>query len=429
MLTKMRASFNKTEWSVVALVGTLLICLVALAGQASRARQEVVARAFDNAQILTEFFRLTQEHYTESISGVAGVAFTIDPDANPDALMYPATLGRRYTQSFNQTHPNTQFRIYSDYPFVTSIDRQLDDFARTALDQLTSGDEGPLRVVEILDDNRRRIRFAVPIVMQDGCVACHNSTQWELVRRDWKTGDVRGVREVSITLDPFDLYSRTEASLLLVMMFGASVLGVFVVYPSVRREVRNRVLFHEMSIQAEREALTHLEAAQTDMLTQIGNRRFFDLQLVEMTRAYRKNGSLLSLMMLDIDHFKEVNDQFGHDAGDHAIQSIATILNDITRSDAKIARFGGEEFAVLIADLDAESVASIAERIRRKVAAHDFSYGGNDIRLTISIGTTNMRADDTADTFVKRADILLYRAKESGRDQVCSDLGIADATD
>lgn len=426
MLTNMRASFNRTEWSVAVLIGMLLICLVALTAQASRVRQDVVERAFENARILTDLSRLTQEHYTESISGVSGVAFTIDPDANPDALMYPATLERLNTESFNETHPNTQFLIYSDYPFVTSLGRELDDFARTALDQLTSGDEAPLRMVETLDDNRRRIRFAAPIIMQDGCVECHNSTQWELVRRDWKTGDVRGVREVSITLPPLDLYGRTEASLLLVMIFGASILGVFVVYPSVRREVRNRVLFHEMSIRAELEALTHLEAAQTDMLTQIGNRRFFDLALAEMTRSHNKENGLLSLMMLDIDHFKEVNDQFGHDAGDHAIQSIATILNDVTRSDAKIARFGGEEFAVLVADLDAESVASIAERIRRAVAAYDFSHDGNDIRLTVSIGTTNMRTDDTTGTFVKRADVLLYRAKESGRDQVCSDLGIAD---
>ncbi|WP_341368740.1 diguanylate cyclase [Yoonia sp. BS5-3] len=421
----MRSSFNKTEWSVVVLVGTLLVCLIALAGQSSRARDDVIERAFENAEILADFFRITQEHYTESISGVPGVRFTIYPDAEPDALMYPATLGRRYTQSFNRNHADTQFKIYSNYPFVTSLGSELDNFAQQALDQLQSSEDAPIRYVETLPDNRRRVRYAVPIVMQEGCVNCHNSNQWELVRRNWEVGDVRGVREVSITLMPPDLYSRTEASLLLVLMFSASILGVFVVFPAVRREVKHRVLFHEMSIRAEHEAKTNLAAATTDALTQIGNRRFFDAEIAAMIKAHREAGDPLSLLMLDIDHFKEVNDQFGHDTGDYAIQAIARILKDVTRPVDRVARYGGEEFAVLVTGLDADGVLSIAERIRRNIAAHDFSHAGHDIRLTISIGATMLQPADEVDAFIKRADTLLYRAKESGRDQVCGDFATA----
>ncbi len=414
-------AFNRTECSVVVLVGTLLVCLIALAGQSNRASDDVVARTFENAQILSDFFRFTQEHYTESISGVEGVAFTIDPDANPDMLMYPATLGRRYTQSFNRTHPDTQFKIYSNYPFVTSLGREIDDFGRRALNQLSADNLEPLRAVEMLDGGRRRIRLAMPIVMQEGCVDCHNAKQWELIRRDWNVGDVRGVREVSITLEPLGLHTQTEAYLLLILMFGASVLGVFVVYPSVRREVKNRVLFHELSLKAEAEAQKNLETANTDALTQIGNRRYFDAEFELMVAHFSKEGGSLSMLILDIDHFKQVNDQFGHDAGDHAITSLANILKNYTRQDDKVARFGGEEFVILLANRAPHSVRSMAERIRCKVADHDFGHEGHDIRLKVSIGATSLQPGEGPDEFLKRADILLYQAKETGRNRVCTD--------
>lgn len=422
-LELMQSSLNRTEISVVVLIGTLLICLVALAGQSHRASEDTVARAFESAEILAELFRLTQEHYTESISGVEGVAFTLDPEANPGKLMYPATLGRRYSESFNRNHPDTQFKMYSDYPFVTSLDREIDDFGRRALDQLSADNLAPMREVEIFEDGSRRIRLAVPIVMQEGCVACHNAKQWELIRRDWQVGDVRGVREVLITLAPLGLYTQTEASLLLILMFAASLLGIFVVYPAVRREVRNRVLFHELSLKAEAEALKNLEAANTDALTQIGNRRFFDEEFASIAKRYAKGPGRLALMMLDIDHFKQINDRFGHAAGDHVIASLAKILKNYTRHDDKIARLGGEEFVILLADRDPESVQAMTERIRHTVEEHDFDHGGHNIRLTISIGATLSNQGETPCAFLKRADRLLYRAKETGRNKVCLDFG------
>lgn len=411
---------TRTEWSVILLIAALLVCVIALFSQSRRAAEDVVDRAFASAEILSGFFQLTQEHYTRNISNVSDVTFTTTPDTTPNALMYPATFGRLYTQSFNAAHPNTQFAIYSDYPFPSTQNRVLDDFARQALDVLTLGEEPSYRQVEPLDDGFKRVRLAVPIVMQDGCVSCHNDLQFEIAKHDWEVGDIRGVREVRITVQPPTLFSQNEIFLLLLLMSIASVLGIFIVFPSVRQEVQNRQYFHDLSVAAHEAAKTSLREAQTDALTQIGNRRYFDQVFV---RAVLEEGPPMALLMFDLDHFKNINDVHGHDAGDYALQVFAKILQSKTRAQDMIARFGGEEFVVIIPNLGPKHVLAMAQRIHRVVEQTEFELNGTKFNLTVSGGCTNLQPEDTKESVLKRADDLLYEAKKSGRNRICSHFG------
>jgi diguanylate cyclase (GGDEF)-like protein len=125
-------------------------------------------------------------------------------------------------------------------------------------------------------------------------------------------------------------------------------------------------------------------------------------------------------MLLDIDHFKSVNDRRGHQAGDAVIKQLATRIADAMRSEDVFARVGGEEFAILARDLDVATAREAAERVRTLVGAHPFHWQDTEIECTISIGGTILGANEKLDvsTLLGRADEKLYRAKEAGRNCV-----------
>lgn len=153
----------------------------------------------------------------------------------------------------------------------------------------------------------------------------------------------------------------------------------------------------------------------TDSLTGLLNRRYLDERLVEeMTRA-RRHSSAITLMMVDVDNFKSYNDSFGHPAGDLALKMVSTALKDTLRADDVAARFGGEEFAILLPRTNAEEAAAIAERIRMRVEHTAFP----NRRITISIGIASQSNDfDTPKDWVTAADMALYEAKHLGRNNV-----------
>jgi diguanylate cyclase (GGDEF)-like protein len=162
-------------------------------------------------------------------------------------------------------------------------------------------------------------------------------------------------------------------------------------------------------------ALTLEEMASTDELTKAFNRRKFD-QLIEaeVTRGARYSTSL-SLLMLDIDHFKRVNETFGHEAGDAVLVAIAALVRSQIRAADSLARWGGEEFVVLMPAVDALGAAALAERIRAGVASHDFGPVG---QVTVSLGVAQYCAGETSDQLFARVDAALYRAKDGGRNRV-----------
>ncbi len=159
-----------------------------------------------------------------------------------------------------------------------------------------------------------------------------------------------------------------------------------------------------------------------DGLTQIYNKRYFMEALDRELSRCRRYARALSLVMFDIDHFKQVNDTFGHLAGDYVLKALAEIIKGRIRREDVLARYGGEEFAVVLPEIDLAGASTLAEKIRKLVEAHAFVFEEAPIPLTVSLGVAAL--DETvasSDDFIKAADERLYRAKEAGRNRVMSD--------
>ena len=167
-----------------------------------------------------------------------------------------------------------------------------------------------------------------------------------------------------------------------------------------------------------------LEAlAQTDPLTQLVNRRALTIRLVTEMERVRRYNAPLAMLLVDLDHFKLINDTYGHLAGDDVLFSVATVLKRAVRSVDTVARYGGEEFVIVLPETGKQGAISFAERIRDKLASHRFTVGGRqDIRVTASIGVATYPATglDSVEDLIRAADSALYRAKGSGRNLVCS---------
>ena len=163
-----------------------------------------------------------------------------------------------------------------------------------------------------------------------------------------------------------------------------------------------------------------LEMATTDVLTGLPNRRHFLAQLEqELARLGRVKGHCASILMLDADHFKQVNDTFGHAAGDNVLRHLAVLMQDEIRKIDTVGRIGGEEFAVILPGADIAAAEVFAERLRKKVAETPMAQEDRVIPQTVSIGVAGIKASDgSAADALDRADRALFRAQECGRNRV-----------
>jgi two-component system cell cycle response regulator len=163
------------------------------------------------------------------------------------------------------------------------------------------------------------------------------------------------------------------------------------------------------------------ESATRDPLTQAYNKRFFDEQLAKDFSHAQRHKLALSLVMLDVDHFKRINDEHGHPAGDHVLQRLAACVMGSLRTEDAFCRVGGEEFAVIMRDCAEADAALLGERLRRLVEDTQFVYGGETLPITISVGVAALVASAHAEAsaLVADADRCLYEAKRSGRNRVC----------
>lgn len=170
----------------------------------------------------------------------------------------------------------------------------------------------------------------------------------------------------------------------------------------------------------ERAERRNFELAMQDMLTGLQNRRAIADQLAMAVARARRQGQVLSVLMMDIDHFKRVNDSYGHLAGDKVLQSVAQTLHSRLREQDQIGRFGGEEFLLILPDTSLDGALTLAEDLRAAVEGSPTTWEQHTIRVTISIGVWggHISPADTADTVVGAADTAMYRAKVGGRNQV-----------
>ena len=193
----------------------------------------------------------------------------------------------------------------------------------------------------------------------------------------------------------------------------------------IQKDVTSRILIQD-SLREENKSLEQMrlgleQLAIRDGLTGVYNRRFFDVQLDIQWRIARRNAELITLMMIDVDHFKNFNDIYGHQAGDVALKSVATCLDQaFLRSSDFLARYGGEEFVILSAGMSLKQATTftegLCERVRNLEIPHSASSTGY---LTVSVGFSvrAVGANDKADVLLQEADRALYAAKKNGRNQ------------
>ncbi len=174
------------------------------------------------------------------------------------------------------------------------------------------------------------------------------------------------------------------------------------VYP-----LRNALMYHKA-----------LRSARLDPLTELGNRNAFEHELSRSVHTAQRYRQHLSMLVIDLDHFKAINDKYGHSAGDLVLREVAKIISDSARNSDTSFRFGGEEFVLLLNNTNVLGARLTAERLRQQIATHDFYFQGKLLPVTASIGVAELTTNSDGDQLFEQADSALYQAKENGRNRV-----------
>ncbi len=241
----------------------------------------------------------------------------------------------------------------------------------------------------------------------------------KITETELKHGDEINIGNFTIIFDDGrgieGIYDETQAESL-----GNETQRLIAEYKSLAEKIREREIvlnlrrYHEMVLKGRKKLA---QQANLDRLTDLYNRRYFDKIFVEQFNSARKNKYPLSVLFIDIDHFKKINDNFGHDRGDEVLRGVAHIIRALCRKDDIVARYGGEEFVILFSKMDKESAVQIAESIRKVVAEKSTEIIG--LKITVSIGVaTDSGKLSIPQALIKSADNALYKAKSLGRNCV-----------
>jgi diguanylate cyclase (GGDEF)-like protein len=192
-------------------------------------------------------------------------------------------------------------------------------------------------------------------------------------------------------------------NILLVQYIFSTLITLLFSYAFADRMLRQRTLLKELSIK--------------DPLTGAGNRRALEEKLLEITEHYHtKKTKISSLILIDLDEFKKVNDQFGHSAGDNILRDFADVVSQKLSKNDHLYRFGGEEFVVISHISDQENTSILAEQLRESIEEYNFDQ---DLHITISLGIAEYKPDETGFEWLGRADKAMYKAKDAGRNLCC----------
>jgi two-component system, cell cycle response regulator len=244
---------------------------------------------------------------------------------------------------------------------------------------------------------------------------CHDGPGG-LLRRIKADADAFGTAVVLLERDELDLEAASAALRRGVQDFLVEPVGDGELLARVTAAGRTKVLQEELFEQTRRLEGMIFE----DALTGLANRRYILTQLGSQVSAARRHGRPLSAAIVDIDHFKAVNDLHGHQAGDSVLIAVAAALNGHLRAEDQIGRLGGEEFLIVLPDTDAEAVERVTDKLRCEVGRASIAHDGHALAVTVSIGMATWCDDELPEELLRRADHALYAAKAAGRDRALS---------
>ncbi len=325
------------------------------------------------------------------------------PSGRRLTLVNPAYMTRQIYKLTQQKNKLTE-RITSINPLRP--ENKADAWEESALRNFESGNREAISVVT--EDNIRYLRLMLPLVTEKSCLPCH-------VSQGYKKGDIRGGISIRMPLSLFETTMRKQVDLLWAghgIMWLMGLTGLYAGYTGLKRRTEERDLAEE---ELQRLNAILENQATTDSLTGIYNRRKFLELLQAKIQEAQRYGMPLALIFFDIDHFKTINDTYGHETGDRVLQELASIVTGMIRQTDIFARFGGEEFVILVHNNDVRTGLELAEKIRSSVRQHGFPQMGS---VTCSFGVAQFYPDDIAETFIKRADDAMYAAKQAGRNRV-----------
>lgn len=332
--------------------------------------------------------------YLKDIYGVSSIVSTVD--GQKLLLKTPATAIREISDLANMSG-SLKFKITSLSPI--NPQNAPDDFERKALESFEDKREDVSGFDEINGINY--FRYLVPLVVKERCLVCH-------AQHGYVKGQIRGSLSIGI---PADDILRKEYNYKLYTIFSG--LGVFLLVCALIHFIFKYFL---KDIKGAQEKI--ISAAITDFLTNTYNRRFGLNQLAKEISRCSRNNSIFSLCLFDIDHFKNVNDTYGHLAGDQVLISFSEILHSLFRDYDIVFRYGGEEFLVVVIGASKEEAFKISERFRKKIEELIIDFGDQKISVTVSAGIAEFQANNSVDDLIARVDCLLYNAKENGRNRV-----------
>lgn len=345
--------------------------------------------------------------YVEKKNGIKSNPYLKNPDIfTNDGKIYtkknPALMTREISE-IAQKEDLFSFHITSLKPINPA--NQADTFETTALHSFENNKKEYYKKLKL--DNKIIFRYMAPLYTEKSCLSCHAD-------QNYKIGDIRG--GISLTYNITNINKTIKFNNLLFISLGLITIALFIliIYGFIFN-LRNKLIAAYNSLN---------EMAITDDLTKINNRRYFfetGNYLFNQAIRYKK---AISVIMVDIDYFKKINDTYGHQNGDLILLKIAEIMKTNCRKSDLLARYGGEEFIKLLPETNIDGAYQLAKKLKTIVENTNFSLDtGKDIKLTISIGISALDKTDLDKqaelyTLIKKADNALYEAKNTGRNKI-----------
>ncbi|QUM75984.1 diguanylate cyclase [Moritella sp. 24] len=372
------------------------------------------------AEILATAVNQSRVSYSARITKLrAHPDITVEPlyHGKPLSIPNPATFAIELGEDISSAETGMIVHTYSQYPFKSRAltGGPKDSFQHDALAKLSASNPVFERIET--QEGKSVLRYAKAIFMEPSCVNCHNYHP-DSPKKDWQVGDLRGAIGVTVPLngDNEELTTIVQYSYIIFMAF--SVISLVCMFITLKR---THHLSRELDQKVKLRTTILNEMAHTDSLTLIANRRSYEEFCDGIMNQHSQTHLPMAIIIYDLDHFKQINDRYGHDVGDECLVATVNAVSSTLRQGKDFhARIGGEEFAIILTNVSNSELDKIIERVLVSVRKIEIPQH-KDIKITCSIGSTLVTDFDgsTMKDMAKTADNALYEAKSSGRDRWC----------